>query len=58
MLIEFGIGFGLGIAVGIQMSKILWYENSESVWEKKIRENKIAEDAIEIYKNKESENHS
>ena len=58
MLIEFGIGFGLGIAAGIQISKILWYENSESVWEKKIRENKIAEDAIELYKKKEGNNHS
>ena len=58
MLIEFGIGFGLGIAAGIQISKILWYENSESLWEKKIRENKIAEDAIEFYKKKEGNNHS
>ena len=47
MLIEFGIGFGLGIAVGIQLSKVLWYADKESVWEKHKREKDMVKEALE-----------
>ena len=47
MLIEFGVGFGLGIAAGIQLSKIIWYVDQESVWEKRKRENEMVKEALD-----------
>lgn len=45
-----GLGFALGIIAGLQFSRIIWPEYDESVWDRKKRENEIANDAIEKYK--------
>ena len=57
MLFELGIGIGfsLGIVAGLQFSRIIWPEYTESVWDKKKRENQMVEEAIEIYKRKLNE---
>lgn len=47
MGLELGIGFGLGLAAGIQLSKILWYEDKESVWDKHKREKEMVKEALE-----------
>ena len=44
--IEFGIGFAIGLIFGINLSRLIWPEFNESIWDRKKRENKIAEDAI------------
>ena len=47
---SFGIGFCLGFVFALNMSRILWPEYKESIWDRKNKENQIAKDAIEDYK--------
>lgn len=42
-----GCGWGLGIAVGIYLSKILWYSQEESVWKKHKRNQQIINEAVQ-----------
>lgn len=48
--IGIGIGFSLGLLAGLQFSRIIWPEYTESIWDRKKRENEIVKDAIENYK--------
>lgn len=52
MYFEFGlgIGFALGFIVGMYITKVVWPEYEESIWDRKKRENEIAQGAIEKYK--------
>ena len=52
MYFEFGlgIGFALGFIVGMHITRVVWPEYTESIWDRKKRENEIANDAIEKYK--------
>lgn len=43
----FGVGFALGIIVGLHISRICWPEYDESVWDRKARENNMIQEAIE-----------
>lgn len=49
-----GIGFSLGLIAGLQFSRIIWPEYTESVWDRKRRENEMIKEAIELYKKKEN----
>lgn len=42
-----GCGWGLGIAVGIYLSKILWYSQEESIWKKHKRNQQIINEAVQ-----------
>ena len=33
-LFGLGVGWGIGIVFGINLSKLLWYSDSESVWDR------------------------
>ena len=41
-----GVGFSLGLIFGINLSRLIWPEYNESIWDKKKRENKMVDDAI------------
>lgn len=43
----FGVGFALGIIVGLHISRMCWPEYDESVWERKARETDMVREAIE-----------
>jgi len=43
----FGVGFALGIIVGLHISRMCWPEYDESVWDRKRREKEIIDDALE-----------
>jgi len=45
-----GLGFALGLIAGLQLSRFIWPEYTESIWDRKKRENEIAQDAVEKYK--------
>lgn len=45
-----GLGFALGLIAGLQLSRFIWPEYTESIWDRKKRENEIAQDAVERYK--------
>lgn len=55
MYFEFGlgIGFALGFIVGMHITRVVWPEYTESIWDRKKRENQIAEDAVEKYKRRD-----
>jgi len=33
-LVGMGVGWGIGIVFGINLSKLIWYPESESVWDR------------------------
>ena len=41
-----GVGFSLCLIFGINLSRLIWPEYNESIWDKKKRENKMVDDAI------------
>ena len=43
----FGVGFALGIIVGLHISRMCWPEYDESIWEKRKREQEMINDALE-----------
>ena len=42
-----GIGFSLGFVAGMYLSKLIWPEYNESVWDRHSREKKMVKEAIE-----------
>lgn len=50
MGICFGIGFALGFVFALNLSRLIWPEYDESIWERKSREKSLMDDAIEEYK--------
>jgi len=52
MYFEFGlgIGFALGFIVGMHITRVVWPDYNESIWDRKRKENEIAQDAVEKYK--------
>lgn len=46
----FGIGFALGIVVGLHICRIVWPEFEESIWDRRSREKRIMNDAVEQFK--------
>lgn len=55
MYFEFGlgVGFALGFIAGMQLSRVIWPEYTESVWDRKKRENEMIKEAIELYKKRD-----
>ena len=43
----FGVGFALGIVMGIHISRVCWPEFEESVWDRKKREKRMIDEAIQ-----------
>ena len=43
----FGVGFALGIIVGLHISRMCWPEYDESVWDRRKREQEMVNDALE-----------
>lgn len=43
----FGVGFALGIIVGLHISRMCWPEYDESIWEKRKREQEMINEALE-----------
>ena len=43
----FALGFGLGLAFGIQLAKMIWWSEEESPWERRQRETEMIREAIE-----------
>jgi len=43
----FALGFGLGIATGIQIVRVCWPTDDESVWDRHTRERRMINDALE-----------
>ena len=51
----FGIGFALGFVFALNLSRFLWPDYDESVWDRRIREKEIADNAVKEYKAKRKE---
>ena len=43
----FALGWGLGIGLGIYLSKLIWRSGEESPWERRQRETEMIREAIE-----------
>ena len=43
----FGVGFALGIIVGLHISRMCWPEYDESVWDRRKREKEMIDEALE-----------
>ena len=43
----FAVGWGLGIAVGIYLSKLIWFQEDEDVWVKHKRNQKMINEAVQ-----------
>ena len=43
----FGVGFALGIVVGLHIARVCWPEHDESIWEKRGREKRMIDEAIQ-----------
>ena len=43
----FALGWGLGVAAGIYLSKLIWWSGEESPWERRQRETEMIREAIE-----------
>lgn len=46
----FGLGFAAGLVLGMHICRIVWPEYEESIWERKSREKRIMNEAVEEYK--------
>jgi len=53
----FGVGFALGFIFGMNLSRVVWPEYEENIWERKSREKRMKDEAVEEYK-KEIRNES
>ena len=51
----FGIGFALGFVVALNLSRVVWPEYDESIWDRKSREKEIAENAVKEYRKNNGE---
>ena len=51
----FGRGFALGFVFALNLSRFLWPDYDESVWDRRIREKEIADNAVKEYKAKRKE---
>lgn len=51
----FGIGFALGFVVALNLSRVVWPEYDESIWDRKAREKEIAENAVKEYRKNNGE---
>jgi len=47
----FGVGFALGFIFGMNLSRVVWPEYEENIWERKSREKRMKDEAVEEYKN-------
>lgn len=51
----FGIGFALGFVVALNLSRVVWPEYDESIWDRKAREKEIADNAVKEYRKNNGE---
>jgi len=51
-----GIGFALGFVAGMQLSRVIWPEYKESVWDRHQRERNIVKEALDKREREESVN--
>ena len=50
MGLMFGVGFALGIILGMHVCRIGWPEYDESIWDRQSREKNLMDDAVEQFK--------
>lgn len=46
----FGLGFALGIVAGLHICRIVWPEFEESIWDRRSKEKRLMNDAVEQFK--------
>ena len=57
MAFEFGVGIGfcIGFVFGINLMRMCYPDENESVWQKHIREKRMVNEAVEIERKKQAE---